>query len=232
MSTGRTSAPPSAIASPSRRLSGQVVIPILRASVRDALDAGELERLDGRDVQRVAERDPGRHVAVELLVEVLGLPEPAQLVAERDLLVHDHRGRHPALGERRQVDERLDRRSRLPLGERDVHLAVDVGVEVVHAADHRQDLAGLRVHHHDRGVLGVALGQGRRVRLRDLLHLELEVVVQRGVDLQAALVEHPRAVLLLDQGADVDGPVRRQERLLAAAGSVARPAGPRRPRPR
>ena len=56
------------------------------------------------------------------------------------------------------------------------------------------------------GVVGVALRQVRLVGCGDLFQLGLEVEVQRGVDLQAALVQHRGAVLLLDQVADVHRP--------------------------
>ena len=103
--------------------------------------------------------------------------------------------RREALLERRRVDERLERRSRLPLR---LRRAVEVALLEVATADHRPDFAGSRIQRHERGLQRIRfvvvlatltlldIGDAARdLGFGGLLHVE----VNRRVDLQAALID-------------------------------------------
>jgi hypothetical protein len=90
-----------------------------------------------------------------------------------------------------------------------VETAVDGFVPVIHAADHGQDLAGLRPDGHQGPVGHVALF---RLQLLDvaadgLLGVLLEVPVQGGVDPEPATVDQFGSEALLQPAADVKGEV-------------------------
>ena len=76
--------------------------------------------------------------------------------------VRQHRHRRVAVRERRGVDERLERRSRLALA---AHRAVEGAARVVGAADHREDVAGRRIDRDERRLEARA-GAGDRGRRR------------------------------------------------------------------
>src|SRR5581483_12091424 len=123
----------------------------------NGVDAGELQRLDRWDVDRVPEGRADGHRAVEAVVVVLWTP----LVAGLDVVhpagggVVDDRVRPPALGECDGVHQRLDGGAGLALADGGVHLAVNGGVVVIPAANHGQDLAGARVDGDNGGVVGL-----------------------------------------------------------------------------
>src|SRR5262245_50346200 len=97
-----------------------------------------LQDADRHQVLRSGERCANPHRAVELPIVVLGLPFlPAGLVGwdEEGSVVDDGRWRE-ALFERRRIDERLERRTGLPLRLRDMIELVPVEVE---AANERVD---------------------------------------------------------------------------------------------
>jgi hypothetical protein len=128
----------------------------------DALHA-ELHRQPyGRGVLGAGQRIAHRHRAVVLVAVVARLPGPAarERQAQRRVLDDVH-GRVVGL-QRGQVDERLEGRAGLPLR---LQRAVELGVVVVAPADHRADLAGVRVHHDHRALqvrrLGARLGVAR-----------------------------------------------------------------------
>jgi len=57
--------------------------------------------------------------------------------------------------ERGGIGERLERRSRLAGRQSRIHRAVDALVEIIGTAHHRQDLSGVRIQRHQRGILRV-----------------------------------------------------------------------------
>ena len=119
-------------------------------------------------------------------------------VGELSAHVFDEGSRRPPIGlflEGRQVGERLDGRAGLPLAQRHIHLPVNIGVVEVHAAQHGQDLAGLRLQGDQRRVADVTSLQAVNLLPRHTLRQFLQVRVERGVDAQAALVHHLRTEL-------------------------------------
>ena len=109
-----------------------------------------LQGLHRRDVVGVGQRRAHGDPAVGFAVVVDGHVGRVGSVGELGAHVLDERGRRPPvllLLEGGQVGQRLDGRAGLPLPQRHVHLAVNVGVVEVHAAQHGQDLAGLRLQH-------------------------------------------------------------------------------------
>ena len=85
---------------------------------------------------------------IESAVEMLVLRRPRAL-QRRDRIVEviDDRRRRVARLERGRVDERLERRARLPLR---LHRAVEMALVEVAAADHRAHVAGRRVERDQR----------------------------------------------------------------------------------
>ena len=99
----------------------------------------------GRQVARMFERHPQRDWSHEGVLVVARRPRrQTRTLAERDrIVVHQGRWREPVF-ERGQVDERLDRRSRLALG---LRRAVELAQLEAEPASHRQNAAGVRIEH-------------------------------------------------------------------------------------
>ena len=145
-----------------------------------------------------------RRRAGGLAVIVLRRPDRAA-GPDGDRPVHDHGGRRVAVVERGRIDDRLERRAGLAHRLRG---AVELGLRIGEAADHRQHAAGMRVHRDEPAgdlrrlaqLVGVALllldedhvaglqHVRRRVRLEplavdDVAHGEAHVVLGDGAGL-------------------------------------------------
>ena len=157
-------------------------------------------------------------VAEKLFVVVADAPGGAVGLVDHDRRIRDHlRCRDPAL-QRRRVHEGLEGGSRLALR---IGGTVELGVDVVPAADHRADFARRRVQRHEhpldvgdvpvvRSLVGLrelrigrvaepgpafdALPSGLHRRLGVGLHLQIE----GAVDLEAARVELPAEPVVQD----------------------------------
>ena len=102
-----------------------------------------------RHVLRLRQRAAHRDRAVEHAVVVLRRPGLAGVFARHvERRIQDQRGRRKALFQRRRIQERLDRRSRLAPGLRHVIELLQV---VVEAADQRVVRAGIGVDRHEGG---------------------------------------------------------------------------------
>ncbi len=121
----------------------------------DLVIADHLRDFHGGDVQRMRQRVPDGNLALVFLIVILRLVgffvEP-----ERGRLIHDHRSRcdHRAgvgiqsRAQRGGVDERLERRARLPFRDRVIELADAVAAP----ADQRLHFAGLRIQTYQRNL--------------------------------------------------------------------------------
>ena len=125
-----------------------------------AREPDHLGHADGRDVVRVLERLAERHDAVELAVVVdRAVGRLARVDDDRERAVEDGVGAGVALLERRQVDEGLERRSRLAHG---LRRAVELGLRPVGAADHRADGAARVLDDQHGALLARLLVEGER----------------------------------------------------------------------
>ena len=135
-----------------------------------------------RHVARPRERLAQRDVAAIGLVAVGGRP-----AVDRQPFVRNAIVRGQARAQRRQIDEQLERRSRLPPR---LRRAVEPAVLVIAPADHRHDLA-VRPHRHQRDLRPA---QRRAVHRPD--RRALHPVVQRGLH-RLFGIERARAVARL-----------------------------------
>ncbi len=192
----------------------------------------------GRDVARQRERAPQRDGPVELAVVVARRP---RLIVERErrrLVEHDRRRRDVGAAflvrvlERREVDERLEHRARLPpRGDGAVVLRLVVGA----AADHRQDFAGARIDGDQRRLRPLTLAlredlvHAREPVADGILRDPLQVQVERRVDVDRAAYCLVSVLQLL---ADVVDEIRRfgVERARHDLQRLARRRGRQRPR--
>ncbi len=171
--------------------------------------AHELQGLDRRDVERLGQRLADQHRAVLLAVIVPGHIRCAVGTRPRGRHIPDHGRRGPALLKGGDVGDRLDRRSRLLQRQRLVHLAVDVGVVKVGAADHGQDLAGVGSERYQGAVGGLLVLEGRHVGRDLLLGDLLQARIEGGGHAHSATVQHIGAILLLQYLVDPDDKVGR-----------------------
>ena len=164
---------------------------------RDGAVAGHLGQLHRWDINRLRQRIPHCHFAVDGVMKVAGR---VGLVAaeERGRLVVEHRRRCDWLArvgqrgaQRRRVDERLEHRSGLALRQR----AVQLGLIVIPAADQRLDLACMRIDRHQRhlrrlvdgtlqGLLLELLVDVRHPDPHSLVRRALQIEIERGVNAQ------------------------------------------------
>ena len=118
--------------------------------------------------------------------------------------VHDVGRRRVSLSERCHIGEWLERGARLSRRGSDVHLAVDLWIEIVDAPQHGVYLAPVRIHHDDSRIAHIILiAQTIDVFACDALDLVLQFEVQRRIDAQALLVDRREAVLFLEELSDV-----------------------------
>ena len=174
--------------------------------------------------ERVAQRDRAEEAVIVVR------RRPARAVAHRigDRGIVDRRRRRHTAVDRRRVDVRFERRTRLSTG-------LPGAVELIAqrkrtcTADHGQNFAGRRADR-DEGALARADALGLTLRdapvdgaLRRTLHRR----VHRGVDLQAAFKRRLRTELRFEQMRDVRGEVRILVRLQAGRTFVNEPQRPR-----
>ena len=136
---------------------------------------------------------------VAAMVVVLRRPHAAVGLAHADRAVVHHAGQVPALGlgQRDEIDERLDRRTDLAA---DVQRAVEPRLARVAAADHGEHVAGLRVGDHRRRLHAIAALAQALERAGDrLFGIQLRGRVQRGEDRQVAFAQR----LLVEVGGDL-----------------------------
>ena len=137
------------------------------------VETHHLRHFDGGHVEGVRQRLAQRHVAVELVLEVARLVGLAVEPEGRGLVHHHGTGGQQARPsgngriERRGIHERLENRTRLPLGEHVVELAHSV----VAPARQRLDLAGVR----DRWPPAPPAASGRRLAAEAALPADLLV---------------------------------------------------------
>ena len=195
MKYGVTRQPPFANTAKPRAMSSGVTCPVPSASVRFGGNASgpnpnapmcrmagpmpvpRSRRMDTQ-VARAHQRLAHRRRTVEALVDVLWPPllGPVFPAAARqdDRRVVDQRGRREPLLERGRIDERLERRSGLPLR---LHCPVVLARVEVEAAHQRDDRAVPRVERHERGAHGGHLRKAvlpvlERLDVDDLPHRE------------------------------------------------------------
>ena len=166
-------------------------------------DADLLEHADRGPVARCAERRAYRHRRRERMF-VLGNPRALQRV-DRLVEMRDQRRRRVAVLERRRIDERLERGSRLA---QRLCRAVEAARLEVAASNHRAHLAGCRVHRDERRLEPLAVGRwaasaAARFDLRDRCFDDgfggaLHLWIDRRIHAQAGLRE-PLPAELLDE---------------------------------
>jgi hypothetical protein len=187
---------------------------------RHAIEADLLGDLDCGDVPRVREGPPqGNRTVVDLFV-VLGRPDLIVELPCRRAVVHQGRRREAAalrsggLLEGRQVDKRLEDRTRLPACD---HGPVVLRLVVKAAANHRQYVARLRIDGEQRR-LGATLALTAGEQLVDfgqsvtngVERQPLQVQVERRVDVHRAVAGRGQArVVVLERLGDVVDEVRR-----------------------
>jgi hypothetical protein len=124
-------------------------------------------------------------------------------------------GRLAAIGQGREgggVGERLDGTAGLLQGEGDVDTAVNRLVVVIHAAQHRQNLAGGRFEGNQGGVVEIVFrADGVYVLPRQLFGQPLVAQIEGRGHLQAAVGHHISAELLFQKLPHVNGKVRRSQ---------------------
>ena len=176
----------------------------------DVLRIHPLLQPDGCRVERVLEREPHRHPAVPLVVEILGLPGRAvgQRVRNRGVLEHGGEGNPAQQG--RGVGKRLERRSRLAAR---LPGPVELARPVVVPADHGADGSGLGIEHDHGALVHIQFVVVCPVdpRFQDRLGLRLPGEIERRVDAEPALVQHVFAVPLEQRGEDVTDEPRRPD---------------------
>ena len=149
-----------------------------------------------------------QHRAVFLAVIVLGHIGPAQSIGEFGLHVPDERGWRPAPLKSGRIRDRFDRRAGLAQAQGYVHLAVDLGIVEIGAAQHGQHLAAVRFDGHQRGVGSMAVLQLGDLGLGFLLGNGLQTRVEGCRHPQPAAIEDIGSILLLQQLLHPDDKVR------------------------
>ena len=97
-------------------------------------------------VARLFEAEAQGRRAIKLAAVVFRPPDAAALPhVDFDGRIHDDARRRVAVVERRRIDERLERRARLP---QRLRRAVELALVEGEAADHGEHAAGARIHHH------------------------------------------------------------------------------------
>ena len=170
---------------------------------------------DRRNVARLIERAAHRNLAGVVALEVLRRPRAAAAQSHGERRVVEDVRQRAAVLHRVGVDDRLERRSRLT---HRLHRAIELAVVEVAAADERADGAGARIHRDERALQIRRVGASRLVVVVRLAPCtsrsscagtrrtvpasiaricrsiarsagDLQVEVERRVDLEALLVE-------------------------------------------
>ena len=137
--------------------------------------------------------------------------------------IKNHRLGRKALIEGGGVDEGLEGRTRLAVGEGDVEVAFIFHIKIVARTDHREELAGFRVNRHQPGIPGAKLLFVPVAVLADQgLGFLLEFPIQGGYHFVAASPDFVGAVFLFQIITNKHYKVRRFDGTVADTGKLNR----------
>ena len=175
------------------------------------LDAREVEDLYRGDVYRLRERFAEGEWPLEFRIEVYRrvagrrIGEVVRRTAARELRleVEDNRFRRVPFLQCGRIDERFERRPRLAMRERDVHLTVNRFIKISARAHHREYLPARGIHRDEPRIRCVeVLLIPERACGYHLLRFFLQVVVEGRDDMQSALRDGVGAVFFFEIFAD------------------------------